>query len=458
MYVEDSPAAVPEHELLNAVDMETALEDWEQLEDTPLPLHHEAAGQPLVITEGIRDMLLQKAQSGEPESLERLCDSYRGLARALASRRVSKLDADELVQICLISIPGSISRFDPSKSSLTSFVGYRMQNAMSDAIRESIPGISRTHFQQLTAIAKSGMPRREQHAALHEWATHPDPKRRFPSVVHFIDDDGILNLQPASLSRNNGNEGQGSQHQGFEPVAPNDTFLEAARNVERQELYKYIGQLPTAEQAIIIGRNDLLEGALAQLATNQALGEHFGVTESRISQQHTQATQQLEALLRGTAMPPTQASRKRTFIESQEIRYGLDGLQQSIITSLFMPYREIGIKHNVSEKTVRSYLLAIKNTLQVHSTGELIIEALRKQLLPLSVVPAGKTADFNDDDIWFVQNCLDMSIDHAAAKHKLSAKKLSTIRHSVFQKTQATTRHQLRLFALRDGHIQLQVQ
>lgn len=298
MYVEQSPASIPQDELLDAPDSTEGNEVF--YAEEPASLHSlEATQQPLEISDGIRKILLDRSRAGEPEALERLCESYVGLAQHMAHKHIGRLESDELIQICMISIPGSVTRFDHTKSSLTSFVGYRMQRAMMDAERNNVPGVSRTYLLRLKSITNPEKTRAEQQAELHEWAAHPNPRVRFPAVTHLIDSDGILNLRPTSLSQLREDSDSDGSNAGntIDPVAPDDTFLEAARNIERAELYKVLAQLPQLEQALIAGRNDLFEGAFREFATNRAVGEYAGLTESRMSQLYTSGMKRLAAIM-----------------------------------------------------------------------------------------------------------------------------------------------------------------
>lgn len=82
-------------------------------------------------------VILQKVASGDRPAVQECMDKYGGLVWSLARRMLrSTADAEDAVQEIFIDIWKNAARFDPSKSSETTFVAMIARRRLIDKIRK----------------------------------------------------------------------------------------------------------------------------------------------------------------------------------------------------------------------------------------------------------------------------------------------------------------------------------
>lgn len=79
--------------------------------------------------------LLARVASGDAEAVRLLLDRYRGMVWTMARRRLDSVLAEDVVQEIFLSLWRSAHRFDPRRSSETTFVATIARRRLADVAR-----------------------------------------------------------------------------------------------------------------------------------------------------------------------------------------------------------------------------------------------------------------------------------------------------------------------------------
>ncbi|MDR1227841.1 MAG: RNA polymerase sigma factor FliA [Azoarcus sp.] len=223
-----------------------------------------------------------------------LVASYAPLVKRIAYQMMSRLPAsvevEDLIQNGMMGLLEALNRFEEGMGAqFETYAAQRIRGAMLDGLREAdwAPRSARRDMRRIeTAIReleqKNGRSPSEAELAAHLGMPLPEYQRmlqdaRGHQLVYFEDfssDDGEDFLE---------------RHLGETGASP----LELLENADiRTRLVKAIGELPEREKMVMALYYD-------EDLNLREIGEVLGVTESRVSQLHSQAVARLRAQMAG---------------------------------------------------------------------------------------------------------------------------------------------------------------
>ncbi len=221
---------------------------------------------------------------------------YTPLVRKLAGMMISRLPAsvelDDLVQVGLIGLIEASQQFDAAQGVLfETFASQRIRGAMLDELRrlDWLPRQARRNARQIEeAITRleqeHGRPPREEEVADRLQMTLAD----YQSALFDCKGHQLLYYEDFASADEDGSasafvDNVADTHQG-DP-------LETLRDGRfRQQLVEVIGQLPERDQLV-------MSLYYQQELNLKEIGAVLGVTESRVSQLHSQAVARIRARL-----------------------------------------------------------------------------------------------------------------------------------------------------------------
>lgn len=208
------------------------------------------------------------------------------IAHHLLLRMPSSVQVDDLIQSGMIGLLEAASKYDVSKgASFETYAGIRIRGAMLDEIRKGdwAPRSVHRKSRQVAEAVKAVESRTGTDAKDHEVAAEmgididsyyailqdASGSRLFSFDDMTEGDDSIMNLDPGEL----GGPAEGIQHDAF-----------------REQLAAAIDELPEREKLVLSLYYD-------EELNLKEIGEVLGVSESRVSQIHSQAALRLRARL-----------------------------------------------------------------------------------------------------------------------------------------------------------------
>ena len=213
---------------------------------------------------------------------------YR-VARRMAARYPSSVDIDDLVSIGTMGLIDAAERYD--EKLCTSFGGYariRVQGAIVDALRKAdwVPRSVRNRARNLTHSKTLLESRLGRPATREELASELDMD--VTTLENYHRDASILTLVSMEESRSE------SDQRIADTLKSNGTApdSQALNQGVRSQVAEAITQLPERDQLIV-------RLYYYQDWSFKEIGEHLGVTESRVSQLHSRIKRRLRDALNG---------------------------------------------------------------------------------------------------------------------------------------------------------------
>lgn len=213
----------------------------------------------------------------------------RRQALSLQVRLPASIELDDLIQAGTVGLLEALSRFDASQgATFATFASQRIRGAMMDELRtrDWLPRSVRRSARAVEAAVRQLEQRLGRPPEEHEIAAEMEiPLSEYQQLLHDTNSGQLLPFEALVEERGEPAAGQGAQRQPFEQLLDNQ---------QRERLVAAIGELPEREK--------LLMALYYQEELNlKEVGAVLGVTESRVSQLHSQAVSRLRARLNDSA-------------------------------------------------------------------------------------------------------------------------------------------------------------
>ncbi|BFM11759.1 RNA polymerase sigma factor FliA [Simiduia litorea] len=228
--------------------------------------------------------------ASDPIRIEDYASLVKRIAYHLMLKMPASVQVDDLIQAGMIGLIEAAQKFDPSKgASFETYAGIRIRGSIMDETRKGdwVPRSVHRNARRVAETvryveARLGRTASEKEIAdeltvsLDEYRNilqDTSSSKLFSYEESAGDDDSILDEKPTSI--------------GLEP--PTDAF---ERQALKQSLAQAITQLPEREQLVLSLYYD-------EELNLKEIGQILGVSESRVSQIHSQAAARLKAKLSG---------------------------------------------------------------------------------------------------------------------------------------------------------------
>ncbi|MDQ6970125.1 MAG: FliA/WhiG family RNA polymerase sigma factor [Mariprofundus sp.] len=226
------------------------------------------------------------------ELLEEYLPLVRYHADQLMRRTPDSIEMDDLINAGVLGLLDGAQRFDHSREvQFKTFVSYRVRGSMIDYLRayDWMPRGLRDHAKEMQAAfmeleQQYGRPADEQEIADHLGVPLRDYRERlnqvrYMSVIHFDD---------VPMSNNDGDE-----FSVLETLEADPLLTPESQNT----MLEFVGQLAAAIQALPKRENVLITLYYYEELTMKEIALILGLTESRVSQLHSQMVIRLRSLM-----------------------------------------------------------------------------------------------------------------------------------------------------------------
>ncbi len=236
----------------------------------------------MTVVDGIS--VYSELQDQSPDVLVREYASLvKRIAHHLISRLPSSVQPDDLIQSGMIGLLEAASKYDPGKgASFETYAGIRIRGSMVDEIRKGdwVPRSVHRNVRSVTAAMKSLEGRLGRDATDREIANEMGVTlAEFFSIMKDAAGSRLFSFEEIPMTG----------EQGVVSNTPNPLDQVQKRDFQRS-LAEAIGKLPEREQLVLsLYYDDELN--------LKEIGEVLGVSESRVSQIHTQAALRLRSKL-----------------------------------------------------------------------------------------------------------------------------------------------------------------
>jgi len=232
------------------------------------------------------------SQPTPDELLEEYLPLVRYHADQLMRRTPDSIEFDDLINAGVLGLLDGAQRFDHSREvQFKTFVSYRVRGAMIDYLRayDWMPRGLRDHAKELQGAfmeleQRFGRPAEEQEIATHLGIKLADYRERlnqvrYMSVIHFDD----------LPSHNN----DGDEFSVLETLEADPLLTPESQNT----MLEFVGQLADAIAALPMRENVLITLYYYEELTMKEIALILGLTESRVSQLHSQMVIRLRGLM-----------------------------------------------------------------------------------------------------------------------------------------------------------------
>lgn len=232
-------------------------------------------------------------KEGQSQSLEQLVEQYAPLVKRIAhhltGRMPSSVSVQDMIQSGMIGLLEAAKKYDGSKgASFETYAGIRIRGAMLDEIRKGdwAPRSVHRNTRRVTDAIRNVENRNGRDAKDSEIAT----EMGVSSDEYFKILNDTMSTKLFSLNELASNDDGSSGHE-----AEGD-LPEPSQGLQREALMKAltnaISNLPERERLVLALYYD-------EELNLREIGEVLGVSESRVSQIHSQAAARLRARLQG---------------------------------------------------------------------------------------------------------------------------------------------------------------
>jgi RNA polymerase sigma factor for flagellar operon FliA len=236
-----------------------------------------------------------RAEIDREEVLRRYLPLVRRVVQRIAARKPPHIDLEDLVSWGIVGLLDAMGKYDPRKEALFStYAQFRIRGAILDHLR-SLDWVPRSVRQKAAAIEKAcrqlegrlGRPASEEEIATHLGLS----LGAYQEMVGKVGEMSLFSLEDVGF-------GAGDERllrEGVDEVA--DDPAAAILSSERVTLLaEAIRRLPEREQTVV-------SLYYQEQLTMKEVGGVLGLTESRVSQLHSQAMVRLRFHLRGRLVP-----------------------------------------------------------------------------------------------------------------------------------------------------------
>lgn len=228
---------------------------------------------------------------GKNELWVKYASLVRREAQRLQFRLPASVELNDLIQAGSIGLLAGIDDFDPTKGiTLSNYVTQRIRWALIDELRERdwVPRRVRSNSRDIAAVIqrieqRTGMAATEIEVAEEMGVTI----REYHKMLADTNSSQLYSLEELQEEYSDGFEQLSSQHEKLDPL--NDLMKK-----------KLLGQI-SKEISVLPEREQLLLNLYYQQDLNmKEVGVLLGITETRVSQLHSQAIKRLRARLDST--------------------------------------------------------------------------------------------------------------------------------------------------------------
>lgn len=221
--------------------------------------------------------------------IERYLPMVRRQALSLSVRLPSSVELEDLIQSGMIGLLDALERFDPSLgTSFPTYASQRVHGAMVDELRSRdwLPRSVRRGYREVERAMRELEQRHGRAASEREIAEYLDmPLEAYRQLIGEVN-DGLFSTFNESSEDDQPTSRVDEELAPF--VAPDQACLDAE---QRKRLHDAIEMLPERERV-------LLALYYQEQLNLKEVGAVLGVTESRVSQLHSQAVARLRVKLR----------------------------------------------------------------------------------------------------------------------------------------------------------------
>lgn len=212
-------------------------------------------------------------------------------AQRLQFRLPASVELNDLIQAGSIGLLAGIDDFDPTKGiTLSNYITQRIRWALIDELRERdwVPRRVRSNSRDIAAVIqrieqRTGMAATESEVAEEMGVTI----REYHKMLADTNSSQLYSLEELQEEYADGFEQLSSQHEKLDPL--NDLMMK-----------KLLGQISTEISALPEREQLLLNLYYQQDLNMKEVGALLGITETRVSQLHSQAIKRLRARLDST--------------------------------------------------------------------------------------------------------------------------------------------------------------
>ncbi|AMO83557.1 MAG: RNA polymerase sigma factor FliA [Hafnia sp.] len=228
---------------------------------------------------------------GKNELWVKYASLVRREAQRLQFRLPASVELNDLIQAGSIGLLAGIDDFDPTKGiTLSNYVTQRIRWALIDELRERdwVPRRVRSNSRDIAAVIqrieqRTGMAATEIEVAEEMGVTI----REYHKMLADTNSSQLYSLEELQEEYSDGFEQLSSQHEKLDPL--NDLMKK-----------KLLGQISTEISALPEREQLLLNLYYQQDLNMKEVGVLLGITETRVSQLHSQAIKRLRARLDST--------------------------------------------------------------------------------------------------------------------------------------------------------------
>ncbi len=226
-------------------------------------------------------------RSGQ-ELVEQYAPLVKRIARHLMARLPSSVVLDDLIQAGMVGLLEALNKYDPGKgASFETYAGIRIRGAIIDEVRRgdwTPRSVHRNGRRVSEAIARVEARTGRDASDAEVAAELGVPLSEYHNLLQDSSDSRLFSFDELSES---GDDSVGEQFAGDDPGPENSTQGSAFKTA----LAQAISNLPEREKLVLALYYD-------EELNLKEIGQVLGVTESRVSQIHSQAAARLRTRLR----------------------------------------------------------------------------------------------------------------------------------------------------------------
>lgn len=232
--------------------------------------------------------------SGEIPGLE----EHFGLVNLIATRLAEKLpgsvDIEDLIQEGRIGLMEAHQTFNPGRGVLfNTYASPRIRGAMLDSVREQdwVPRLARRRNNLVKAVRRKIEAAQPEPASEEEILAELEPTLGREESLRVLNESNVAEMDTAV----HGKRGEDFQH----GLGPECEFAIDHREERERRLRDGEGNIEELVRGLPRTHRMIVKLYYGQNLTGKEIGQAIGLSESRISQLHSQAMQMLRAKMNG---------------------------------------------------------------------------------------------------------------------------------------------------------------
>ncbi len=214
--------------------------------------------------------------------IEEFAPKIRIMANRLASRLPAHLDVDDIINVGVIGLMDAMTKYDPNRETLfKTYAEFRIRGAMLDEVRamDWVPRSIREKASKLRGVYQKLEQKLGRPASEEEVATEMDiPLATLHKTLQQVSHTAVLSLDDLGVDTN--------REVNILECLSQDSTPDPLSDLIQQDMWNLLGeaieQLPKKERLVITLY-------YYEELTMREIGSILGITESRVSQLHSQA-------------------------------------------------------------------------------------------------------------------------------------------------------------------------